>query len=84
MLSIPHKAHQSSRRHKERVVSKPQRILVVSDLEHAVSELPVGDADNYLLAIVQETAVIVNSSRAGVHLTGYCSTVIRCMVIRWI
>ena len=50
MLSIPHKAHQSSRRHKERVVSKPQRILIVSDLEHAVSELPVGDADNYLFS----------------------------------
>ncbi len=50
MLSIPHKAHQSSRRHKERVVSKPQRILIVSDCEHAVSELPVREADNYLFS----------------------------------
>lgn len=47
MLFIPGKAPQLVRRHKEPVVSKPQRILVVGDCEQAVSELPFADADNY-------------------------------------
>ena len=47
MLSIPGNVNQLAGLHKESVVRKPQRILVVGDCEQAVSELPFIDADNY-------------------------------------